>query len=127
MSTGAEPVPDLDALRDEARQLAEELRAVFARERSAIGALDHAALETLAREKLAVVEALRRCAAALGPAAVELRELFAALRVEAQASAMLAATATQAVRALLGYEPQGTYDRQARRAEQPPLRTVLTY
>ena len=56
-----------------------------------------------------------------------LRELFAALRVEAQANAMLASIATEAVRTVLGYESTGSYDRAARRTTQGPLRTLATY
>jgi hypothetical protein len=49
--------------------------------------------------------------------------VLTAIRVEARATAMLAATANQAVRALLGYEPAG-YDRRAKRISQSPTRIL---
>jgi len=51
--------------------------------------------------------------------------LFEAIRVEARATAMLAAAATQAVRAMLGYEPAAGYDKKARQLPTGPTR-VLT-
>ena len=56
-----------------------------------------------------------------------LRALFAALRVEAHANALLASAATEAVRALLGYETTGGYDRAARRTTQPIRSLLATY
>ena len=43
-----------------------------------------------------------------------------------RATAMLAAAATEAVRALLGTEPTG-YDRRARSVNSPQLRLLATY
>lgn len=109
---------------DELRALAEELRTVFGRERAAIAALDHSELEQLAATKQRLgrqLAELREPALATGSAAV--RDVFEAIRVEARATAMLAATANQAVRALLGYAPAG-YDRRARTVSQPPLRIL---
>ena len=87
---------------DELRRVGEELRAVFADERRAIAALDHARLEQIAEHKRALAERLaelREPALASGSPAV--RELFAAIQLEARATAKLAAEASQAVRALL--------------------------
>lgn len=102
---------------DELRRVGEELRQVFADERRAIAALDHVRLEQLAAAKRALATRLgelRAPAFATGSPAV--RDLFAAIGVEARATAMLAATANDAVRALLGYEPgAAAYDRRARR------------
>jgi len=53
-----------------------------------------------------------------------LRALFAALRVEAHANAMLATAATEAVRAMLGYESTGGYDRAARRTTTQSLQMI---
>ena len=98
---------------DQLRRLGEELRGVFADERTAIGKLDHEALAFLAERK-------RQLADAIGQVPVpavrspELKALFEAIRTEAHANALLARTATDAVRALLGIEttPAG-YDRRA--------------
>jgi hypothetical protein len=108
----------LDAL----RELGEELRATFAEERRAIGALDHARLTYLAVHKQHLAERLGE-ARATAPAVNEpvLRELFAALRVEAHANAVLAKAATDAVRMMLGHESTGGYDRAARRTTTQPL------
>jgi hypothetical protein len=108
---------------DELRRLGEELRRVFADERRAIAALDHPALERVADDK-------RRLVAALSLSGVrtkkspEARALFAAIRVEARATAELAAAATEAVRALLGYEAGVGYDRRARRVTADHTRTL---
>lgn len=104
------------------RELGEELRETFAEERRAIGALDHARLTYLAVHKQHLAERLAeaRATAPLTQAPV-LRELFAALRVEAHANAMLASAATEAVHAMLGYESTGGYDRTARRTNTQPL------
>ena len=116
-----------DQALDELRLLAEELRAAFAEERRAIGALDHARLDWLAGHKQAVAERLRVAAAMIAPAdRPTIRAVFEALRVEAQATAMLAAAATESVRAVLGYESSGAYDRRARRTSHaPPARTLV--
>jgi hypothetical protein len=110
---------------DELRELGEELRATFAEERRAIGALDHARLTYLAVHKQHLAQRLTEARNAAPPGEVPvLRELFAALRVEAHANAMLATAATEAVRALLGYESTGGYDRAARRTTTQPLQLI---
>jgi len=110
---------------DGLRELGEELRATFVEERSAIGALDHARLTYLAVHKQHLAERLSeaRSGAPVAHAPV-LRELFAALRVEAHANAILATAATEAVRALLGYESTGGYDRAARRTTTQPIQMI---
>lgn len=112
---------------DELRLLAEELRSAFAEERRAIGALDHARLDWLARHKQAIADRLQVAASEIAPAdRPAVRAVFEGLRVEAQATAMLAAAATESVRAVLGYEPAGAYDRRARRTSHlPPVRTLV--
>ena len=113
---------------DELRRLAEELRDAFVQERQAIRTLDHARLETLAAHKRDVAERLHATACALPPEdATLVRHVLEALRVEARATAMLAAAATQSVRTLLGYEPAGAYDRRARRTTNGPNRTLVAY
>jgi len=108
------------------RELGEELRQTFAEERRAIGALDHARLTYLAVHKQHLAERLAeaRDAAPIVDAPV-VRDLFAALRVEAHANALLATAATEAVRALLGYQSTGGYDRAARRTTTLPMRTIV--
>lgn len=108
------------------RELGEELRATFADERKAIGALDHAQLTYLAVHKQHLAERLAE-ARATAPAVESpaLKQLFTALRVEAHANAMLATVASDAVRAMLGYESSGGYTRSARRATTQPIRNVL--
>jgi hypothetical protein len=110
------------------RDLGEELREAFADERRAISSLDYARLSYLASHKQHLAErlALARDTAPSVNAPL-LKELFAALRVEAQANALLANIATEAVRALLGYESTGGYDRAARRTTHSPLRILATY
>lgn len=90
---------------------AAELCALLADERRAIAALDHARLETIAPAKLALAERL----GALRPA--DSRDpddhaWLARVRAEAHATALLAVTAADAVRVLLGYDTRG-YDRRA--------------
>ena len=110
---------------DGLRELGEELRATFAEERRAIGALDHARLTYLAVHKQHLAERLAEARnAAPAAEAPMLRQLFAALRVEAHANAMLASAATDAVRALLGYESTGGYDRAARRITTHPMQLL---
>lgn len=107
------------------RELGEELRETFAEERRAIGALDHARLTYLAVHKQHLAERLAEARAATPQSqAPMLRELFAALRVEAHANAMLATAATEAVRALLGYSSTGGYDRSARRTHSQPMQLI---
>ena len=112
---------------DNLRELGEELHDTFVQERCAIGALDHARLTYLAVHKQHLAERLGEARAA-APAvdAPVLRELFAALRVEAHANAMLASAATEAVRTLLGYESSGSYDRSARRTTTHPMQLLRT-
>ena len=110
---------------DNLRELGEELRETFAEERRAIGALDHARLTYLALHKQHLAE---RIGQARDNAPVTdmpvMRQLFAALRVEAHANSQLASAATEAVRAMLGYEPSGGYDRRARPTTVQPVLTV---
>jgi hypothetical protein len=107
------------------RELGEELRETFAEERRAIGALDHARLTYLAVHKQHLAQRLAeaRATAPLAEAPI-LRTLFAALRVEAHANALLATAATEAVRAILGYESTGGYDRAARRTTTQPMQML---
>ncbi len=109
------------------RELGEELRETFAEERRAIGALDHARLTYLAVHKQHLADQLAE-ARDTAPIvdAPALRQLFAALRVEAHANAMLASIATEAVRAMLGYESTGVYNRAARRTESRPMQMLRT-
>jgi hypothetical protein len=110
---------------DNLRELGEELRETFAEERRAIGALDHARLTYLAVHKQHLAERLgeARDAAPVSDLPA-MRELFAALRVEAHANALLASAATEAVRAMLGYESGPGYDRRARPTTVQPLLTI---
>jgi len=113
-------------------QLAEELRTLFSEERRAIAALDHARIGELAAQKHELSERLAGALAAQSdPAAVradpEAREIFAALRIEAQATLLLAAAATGSVRALLGYQSTGGYDRRARHTSAVPERILAAY
>jgi hypothetical protein len=117
----------IDAL-DELRRLGEELRQAFADERAAIAALDHARLEQVATHKRALAERLaevREPALATGSSAV--RDLFTAIRAEAHATAMLAAAASQTVRALLGYESTGGYDKRGVHRTTGPMRLLAAY
>jgi len=112
----------------ELRHLGEELRQAFADERRAISSLDHGRLELLAahKERLAGrLSELRAPALATGSPAV--RELFEAIRIEARATAMLAASAAEAVRAMLGYESTGGYDRRARQTITVAPRLLTAY
>jgi len=119
------PPTAVDRWLDELRELGEELRATFAEERRAIGALDHARLTYIAVHKQHLAQRLIETRNAAPPGEVPvLRELFAALRVEAHANAMLATAATEAVRAMLGYESTGGYDRAARRTTTQPLQLI---
>lgn len=117
-----------DHLLHELRLIGEELRQAFADERRAISSLDSPRLEQLAihKEQLAnkLIE-LRELALATGLTAV--KDLFIAIRIEAQATAILAATAAQAVRGLLGFETSGGYDRRARQAITVAPRLTTAY
>jgi hypothetical protein len=117
-----------DQLLHELRQVGEELRQVFADERRAISTLDSARLEQLAvhKEQLANrLAELRGPALATGLTAV--KDLFVAIRIEARATAMLAATATEAVRAMLGYQTNGAYDRRAKQTITVAPRLLTAY
>jgi hypothetical protein len=117
-------VTDLERL----RELGEELRALFADERRAIAELDHARLTYLAEQKQRVATALGELHGAMTMTnAPELKLLLEAVRVEARANAMLAATAGEAVRALLGYEPAAGYNRRAKPITNHPLRLIASY
>src|ERR1041385_6109627 len=113
---------------EQLRELGEELRATFAEERQAIGALDHARLTYLAVHKQHLAEQLAEAGNA-GPAVDPpvVRDLFTALRGAAHANAVLATVATEAVRALLGCESTGGYDRSARRTPIPMRSILATY
>ena len=101
---------------------------MLADERAAIASLDHDRLGRAADHKLRVARELDALRARLAPgSAPELRAVFAALRAETRTNAILAATAAQAVRKLLGYETTGSYDRRARQTMAPRARTLATY
>jgi hypothetical protein len=105
--------------------LGEELRALFAEERAAIGALDHETLDRIADTKRTLVERLAVLRDELaGEQSAAVRDVFAAIRTEAHATALLAAAANAAVRAVLGYDTANAYDRRARRAEATPSRIL---
>lgn len=105
---------------DRLRLIGEELRGVFAEERKAIASLDHAALGFIAERKRQLADELARAREGVTPSP-ELRALFEAIRVEAHATAQLAQTATQAVRAMLGVsESANAYDRRARATTSAP-------
>ena len=98
---------------DDLRLLGEELRAVFAAERTAIAALDHETLLVLAESKQRVAARLAELVPLVTKNA-EARLLFEAIQVEARATAILAATAMKVVSSMLGTESTG-YDRRANR------------
>ncbi|MGN6105649.1 MAG: hypothetical protein ACTHU0_11135 [Kofleriaceae bacterium] len=116
-----------DRALNELRIAGEELRRLFAEERAAIAALDHGALERLAAQKLEVARTLAELRDQVTDSPV-LRALFASIRVEARATSVLAAAATESVRALLGYD-QGTggYDRRARQVTTQSSRLLVSY
>lgn len=91
--------------------VAEELCAVFAEERRAIAALDHSRIEELAVRKQALAGELAALCKADGTPAI--RPFVERVRIEASATALLASTASNAIRAALGQESNG-YDRRAR-------------
>ena len=99
---------------DELRLLGEELRAVFLAERNAIAALDHETLLALAETKQRVAARLSELQPTITKNA-EARALFEAIRIEARATALLAATAMKVVQTMLGQESSGGYDRRANR------------
>ena len=108
--------------------LAEVLRAlgaVLAEERRAIARLDVEAIEALTARKQAIVDDLARLhATGATPAPADVHAITAA-RIELGVSAALVGTALAAVAAVLGYEDDGRYDRQARcQARTRPLRMI---
>lgn len=114
----------MNATDDELRALGEELRALFLEERKAIAKLDHQKLTWLSEQKRLVADRLATMRPAQPSPAI--KALFEAIRAEARATAMLASTATAAVRALLGREVTG-YDRHARRTETTSHRLHARY
>jgi hypothetical protein len=112
---------------DELRLLGEELRVVFASERTAISTLDHDALTMLAETKSRLAIRLAELAP-LASTNPEARALFEAVRLEAQATALLAATASNLVNTMLGRETNG-YDRRARgvTSSGPAFRNLRAY
>lgn len=113
---------------DELRRLGEELREVFTEERRAIATLDHARLELVAVRKQALARDLAELRPKITTHDAIVRDLFEAIRIEAQATAMLAAAATEAVRAVLGYDTRSNgYDRHARPITTGPTRTLAAY
>jgi hypothetical protein len=106
-------------------QIAQALRQVFADERRAIASLDHARLAELAVRKHELIEQLAR---AERPKSPQLRALLATIRIEAYATAVLAVSANEAVRALLGLQTKNGYDRRAKpTCEGPASRIRITY
>jgi hypothetical protein len=107
-------------------QLADRLRGVFAEERAAISALDHARLDALlaTKQQLAGELAMASREATPSPA---LRAVIEQLRIEAHASAVLAAIAGEAVRGVLGYEPANTYDRRARSVDHRSSQVIARF
>jgi hypothetical protein len=109
------------------RATAEELRVLFADERRAISTLDHAKLEELATAKVRVAQRLDKLRTSLDTSDPVVRDLFITIRAEAQATALLANAATQAVRNILGYKPANAYDRRARQQTSGSGRVLATY
>jgi hypothetical protein len=101
-------------------EVGQELCALFAEERAAIAALDYARIEALVPKKHELAARLARVA----EHAPQASEMIERIRIEAQATAMLAATAADAVRALLGYSANG-YDRRARQTTSSSTRVVV--
>lgn len=117
-----------DKVIDELRRLSEELRAAIMEERAAIVALDHERLTRAANQKLTITKAMDGARTRLnGAQSPDLRAVFSTLRAEARANATLAATAARAVRSLLGYESNGSYDRRARQLSAPRTRILASF
>lgn len=106
--------------------LADQLRGVFAEERAAIASLDHARLDALVATKQQLAGELATATRDATPSP-EVRAIVEQLRIEAHASAMLAAIAGEAVRGILGYEPATTYDRRARAVGHRSSQVVARY
>lgn len=115
-----------DPVLDELRHTGEELRAAFAEERRAISALDREALEQLAARKLELAHRLEALRGSITGEDPLVRDLFAAIRTEAHANALLASAAANAVRELLGYTAGG-YDRHAQTTTSRTGRVLATY
>lgn len=98
-------------MNEQLETVAEALCAVFAEERRAIAALDHSRIGELAARKQALAGELSALCKTAGTSAV--RPLVERVRIEASATALLASTASNAIRAALGQETSG-YDRRAR-------------
>jgi hypothetical protein len=98
-------------MNEQIETLADELCAVFAEERHAIAALDHTRIDELAARKHALAGELAALCKADGTPTV--RPIIERIRIEASATALLASTASAAIRAALGQEAAG-YDRRAR-------------
>ena len=96
---------------EQLESVTDELCAVFAEERQAIATLDHARIEELAARKHTLAGELAALCKADGTSRV--RPLVERVRIEASATALLASTASNAIRAALGQESNG-YDRRAR-------------
>lgn len=110
---------------DELRLLGEELCGLLVEERRAISTLDHERLSWLAEQKRRIATQLAAIEpGTLSPAA---KQILTAIKIEAQATAMLANAANDAVRSLLGREPTGSYDRHARRTEAQGNRLLVRY
>jgi hypothetical protein len=105
----------------------EELREVFAAERRAISSLDHAAIAELAERKADLAGRLASLRPMVNTKDQTVRDLFALLQAEARATSLLATTANQAVRSMLGYAPANAYDRRARQMSASPGRVLARY
>jgi hypothetical protein len=111
-------------MNDQLETVTDELCAVFAEERNAIARLDHACIEELAARKQALAGELAALCKADGTSRV--RPLVERVRIEASATALLAATASSAIRAVLGQETSG-YDRRARMTSHQLQNFHVTY
>lgn len=119
------PAPDQPPAPSALVEVLATLRTVMAEERRAVAGLDLAAIDALNLRKQAVVDQLAGLHAAGRPPSAAEVSAIAAARVELGVSAALVAAALEAVAAVLGYEPDGRYDRQARRhSSTRPLRVM---
>jgi hypothetical protein len=96
---------------EQLESVTDELCAVFAEERQAIATLDHVRIVELAGKRVLACGELAALCKADGTSRV--RPLVERVRIEASATALLASTASSAIRAALGQESSG-YDRRAR-------------
>jgi hypothetical protein len=103
---------------EQLRHIADELRATFAAERDAIARLDVTALARIGDAKQALADQLAAAVAAVRADGArdtsEVRAIVSAVQVEARATALLAGAAAGGVRALLGTDANGGYDRRAK-------------